>query len=121
MAKKLLSIGEAAGALGVSADTVRRWEKSGKLHAERDERGRRMIPRKEIERLSERPQRAGTGDQLSARNRFTGIVTSVEVDGVMALVELEAGLGDHTRFGRGARTRSRYQGNGGSQGHFGDG
>ena len=91
MAMKLLSFGEAAGALGVSADTVRRWEKSGKIHAERDERGRRMIPRKEIERLSERPQRAGTGDQLSARNRFTGIVTSVEVDGVMALVELEAG------------------------------
>lgn len=91
MAKKLLSIGEAAGALGVSADTVRRWEKSGKLHAERDQRGRRLIPRDEIERLSERPQRAGTGDQLSARNRFTGVVTSVEVDGVMALVEIEAG------------------------------
>jgi molybdopterin-binding protein len=32
-----------------------------------------------------------SGDRLSARNRFPGVVRSVKVDGVMALVEIEAG------------------------------
>lgn len=91
MASKPLTIGEAANALGVSADTLRRWDRDGKLRTKRDERGRRMVPAGEIKRLSGRPQRAGTGDNFSARNRFTGEVVSVEVDGVMALVELQAG------------------------------
>ena len=91
MASKQLTIGEAAKALGVSADTLRRWDRGGKLRTKRDERGRRMVPAGEIKRLSGRPQRAGTGDNFSARNRFTGEVVSVEVDGVMALVEIEAG------------------------------
>jgi molybdopterin-binding protein len=37
------------------------------------------------------PERHRTGHRLSARNRFPGVVTSVEVSGVMALVEIEAG------------------------------
>lgn len=91
MATKLLTIGEAAKALGVSADTLRRWEKAGKIRAKRDENDRRMIPQSEITRLSKSPQRVKTGDGLSARNRFVGVIRSVEVDGVMALVEIEAG------------------------------
>ena len=86
-----LSLGEAARAIGVSADTLRRWDRAGKLRTTRDARNRRLVPQAEIERLSPHPQRHGTGDTLSARNRFPGIVTSVEVDGVMALVEIEAG------------------------------
>src|SRR5687767_1218104 len=86
-----LTLGEAATALGVSADTLRRWDRAGKLRTTRDERNRRRVPRSEVERLSARPQRAGPGDGLSARNRFPGVVRSVEVDGVMALVEIEAG------------------------------
>jgi molybdopterin-binding protein len=86
-----LTLGEAARALGVSADTLRRWDRAGKLHTVRDARNRRLVPAAEIERLSPRPRRHGTGDTLSARNRFPGVVTSVEVDGVMALVEIEAG------------------------------
>jgi molybdopterin-binding protein len=86
-----LSLGEAAKALGVSADTLRRWEKAGKLRAKRDTQGRRRVARREVERLARSPQRHSTGDSLSARNRFPGVVTSVEVDGVMALVEIEAG------------------------------
>ena len=86
-----LTLGEAAKALGVSADTLRRWDRAGKLHTARDERGRRRVPRAEVERLSARPAREGTGAPLSALNRFAGVVRSVEVDGVMALVELEAG------------------------------
>ncbi len=86
-----LSIGEAAKALGVSADTLRRWDRDGKLQTTRDERNRRRVPASEVERLSETPSRHSTGDTFSARNRFPGVVRSVEVDGVMALVEIEAG------------------------------
>src|SRR2546423_10400852 len=86
-----LGIGEAARALGVSADTLRRWDRSGKLRTTRDERNRRRVPAAEIERLRGAPRRHRTGDSFSARNRFPGTVRSVETDGVMALVEIEAG------------------------------
>lgn len=86
-----LTIGEAARELGVSADTLRRWDRVGKLQTNRDERNRRRVPRSEVERLRAAPARHKTGDRFSARNRFAGIVRSVEVDGVMALVEIEAG------------------------------
>lgn len=84
-------LGEAARAIGVSADTLRRWERAGKLRTVRDAANRRRVPPAEIRRLSERPQRHRAGDALSARNRFPGVVKSVETDGVMALVEIEAG------------------------------
>jgi molybdopterin-binding protein len=86
-----LTIGDAARALGVSPDTLRRWDRSGKLRTVRDARNRRLVPEAEVSRLSRHPRRHATGDTLSARNRFPGIVRSVEVDGVMALVEIEAG------------------------------
>jgi molybdopterin-binding protein len=86
-----LPLGEAARALGVSVDTLRRWDRAGKLATVRDERNRRLVPAHEIERLSARPRRSAAGGTLSARNRFAGVVRSVEADGVMALVELEAG------------------------------
>jgi molybdopterin-binding protein len=91
MPAESLTLGEAAKALGVSVDTLRRWDRAGKLRTHRDDRGRRLIDRAEIERLSHQPSRHTTGTTLSARNRFAGVVRSVEVDGVMALVELEAG------------------------------
>ena len=86
-----LPLGEAAKALGVSVDTLRRWDSAGKLRTTRDERNRRRVPAREVTRLSARPARHRTGAQRSARNRMPGVVRSVEVDGVMALVELEAG------------------------------
>ena len=86
-----LTLGEAARALGVSADTLRRWDRAGKLRTVRDARNRRLVPEEEVARLSDRPQRPPTGAKLSARNRFAGVVRSVEVDGVMAIVEIEAG------------------------------
>ncbi len=86
-----LSLGEAATALGVSVDTLRRWDRSGRIKTKRDERNRRLVPASEIRRLTERPERHRTGTERSARNRFAGVVRSVEADGVMALVELEAG------------------------------
>jgi molybdopterin-binding protein len=86
-----LTLGEAAQAIGVSADTLRRWDRAGKLRTVRDDRNRRRVPEAEVARLTARPRRHPAGDRLSARNRFAGIVRSVEVDGVMALVEIEAG------------------------------
>jgi molybdopterin-binding protein len=86
-----LTLGEAAKTIGVSVDTLRRWERAGKLRAVRDERNRRLIPRREVERLAGGPERHRAGDAFSARNRFPGRVVSVEADGVMALVEIEAG------------------------------
>ncbi len=86
-----LTLGEAARALGVSADTLRRWDRAGKLRTVRDARNRRLVPEEEVARLSDKPQRRPTGAKLSARNRFEGVVRSVEVDGVMAIVEIEAG------------------------------
>jgi molybdopterin-binding protein len=86
-----LLLGEAAAALGVSVDTLRRWDRAGRIRTTRDEHNRRRVAVAEIERLSARPQRHRTGSGSSARNRFTGVVRSVEADGVMALVEIEAG------------------------------
>jgi molybdopterin-binding protein len=86
-----LSLGDAARALGVSVDTLRRWDHAGRLKTTRDARNRRRVPASEVERLSSSPARHRTGDSLSARNRFPGKVVSVEGDGVMALVEIEAG------------------------------
>ena len=84
-------LGEAARAIGVSPDTLRRWERAGKLRTTRDSANRRRVLQEEIERLSGHRGRHRTGDALSARNRFPGVVRSVEGDGVMALVEIEAG------------------------------
>jgi molybdopterin-binding protein len=86
-----LSLGDAARAIGVSVDTLRRWDRAGKLRTTRDERNRRRVPAREVERLSSHPQRHRAGHRLSARNRFPGVVRSVEGDGVMALIEIDAG------------------------------
>jgi molybdopterin-binding protein len=91
MPRQALTLGDAARELGVSVDTLRRWDRAGKLRTVRDERNRRLVPAAEVERLRTRPKRHATGESLSARNRFPGVVRSVEVDGVMGLVEIEAG------------------------------
>jgi molybdopterin-binding protein len=86
-----VSLGEAARMIGVSADTLRRWDRAGKIRTTRDPRNRRLVSLAEVRRLGGRPERHRAGDRLSARNRFPGVVRSVEVDGVMAIVEIEAG------------------------------
>ena len=88
--ERTIPISEAARALGVSLDTLRRWERAGRIRSSRDDRNRRVIPESEITRLGGRtPSQTGTG--LSARNRFDGVVTAIEISGVVALVEIEAG------------------------------
>jgi len=55
--EKGLALGDAARALGVSVDTLRRWDRAGKLRTERDDRNRRRVPAAEVERLSRSPRR----------------------------------------------------------------
>jgi molybdopterin-binding protein len=86
-----MTLGEAAKAIGVSVDTLRRWDRAGQLRTTRDARNRRRVPDSEVRRLRSHPPRHETGDSLSARNRFPGIVRSIEVDGVMGIIEIEAG------------------------------
>ena len=76
---------EAARALGISLDTLRRWDREGRICTRRDSANRRVVPVAEVERLR------GNGDTqvLSARNRFRGVVQSVEVEGLLARVEIE--------------------------------
>jgi molybdopterin-binding protein len=85
MPKQMLTAAEAARALGISLDTLRRWDRAGKIRVERDAANRRVVRASEIERLKG-PQ---ASDQLSARNRFRGVVRSVEVDGLLASVEID--------------------------------
>tara|TARA_B110000438_G_scaffold250858_1_gene254937 strand:+ start:849 stop:1238 length:390 start_codon:yes stop_codon:yes gene_type:complete len=86
-------IGEAAQLLGVSTDTVRRWADSGRLSIQRTEGGHRLIEGVELAKLAQEfsEPREGETTILSARNRFTGLITRVVADGVMAQIELQAG------------------------------
>ena len=89
-----LRIGEAAELLGVGIDTVRRWEADGKLETVRTEGGQRLVPLAEVSRLLAERRRATSDRPIvaqSARNRFAGIVTRVERDRVVAVVEVLAG------------------------------
>ena len=76
---------EAARALGISLDTLRRWDRGGRIRTRRDPANRRVVSASEIERLR------GSRDSqaLSARNRFRGVVQRVEIDGLLARVEIE--------------------------------
>ncbi len=82
-----IRIGAAAAALGVSVDTLRRWERDGRVTFER--RGStRFLPPGELARLL---RERGASPHSSARNRMTGVVVSVQRDGVMAQVDLACG------------------------------
>ena len=85
-----LRISEAAELLGVSDDTVRRWIDTGRLTAS-NEAGPTTVPGREVADLMREAAPELPHLNVSARNRFPGIVTRVEKDGVMALVEIQAG------------------------------
>jgi molybdopterin-binding protein len=84
MAKATYTASEAARALGISLDTLRRWDRQGRLRVGRDAANRRVVSGREIERL-----RGSEEHALSARNRFTGVVSEVKVEGLLAQVEIE--------------------------------
>jgi molybdopterin-binding protein len=83
----LIRIGAAAQAIGVSIDTLRRWERDGRVTFER--RGGQRFLRADA--LAELLKARGPAGRTSARNRLTGTVLAVEVDGVMAKIDLMCG------------------------------
>lgn len=91
---QVLRMGQAAEMLGVTVETVRRWESEGRLETVRSPGGQRLIPIAEVTRLLAERRRSGSDRPTvakSARNRFEGIVTRVEIDRVAAVVEVLAG------------------------------
>ncbi len=91
-----LRITDAAALIGVSDDTLRRWVDAGRIPAQRDAAGRKVVAGADLAALAqelaagraETDQRAGS---RSARNHFTGLVTRVLSDPVMSQVELQCG------------------------------
>jgi molybdopterin-binding protein len=75
---------EAARALGISLDTLRRWDRQGRIRVRRDAANRRVVSAGEIARL-----RGEGGQTLSARNRLEGVVREVKIEGLLAEVELD--------------------------------
>jgi molybdopterin-binding protein len=80
--------GEAARALGISVDTLRRWDRQGRIRVQRDSANRRVVSAREVERL-----RGKEGRTLSARNRLEGVVRDVKIAGLLAEVELDVTKG----------------------------
>lgn len=82
--EKTYSAAEAARALGISLDTLRRWDRDGRIRTQRDRANRRRVPAAEVERL-----RSGGADRFSTENAWPGVVRGVTVEGVVARVELD--------------------------------
>src|SRR5436309_13075241 len=83
MPKQAYTATEAARELGISVDTLRRWDREGRIRTERDSANRRLVSLEEIERL-----RGAGAQHMSARNRLRGTVSEVRVEGLLAQVEL---------------------------------
>ena len=89
-----LRVGQAAEMLGVSVETLRRWEAEGRLRMERSEGGQRLVDIDEVRGCSTSAARRSTDRPIvaqSARNRFAGVVTRIDADRVAAVVEVIAG------------------------------
>jgi molybdopterin-binding protein len=85
MSKQVYTASEAARELGISLDTLRRWDREGRIETSRDHGNRRQVSAREIERL----RGASGAGGLSARNRLRGIVSEVRFDGLLAQVEIQ--------------------------------
>ena len=79
---------EAARALGISLDTLRRWDRQGRIKVRRDRANRRTVSATEVERL-----RGSQSQTLSARNRLEGVVRDVQVEGLLAQIEIDVPRG----------------------------
>ena len=84
VARETYTASEAARALGISLDTLRRWDRAGRIQTERDAANRRLVPASEIARL-----KGDAPEHLSARNHFRGVIRSVRVEGLLAQVEID--------------------------------
>jgi molybdopterin-binding protein len=92
MPKDAYRIGEAAKLLGVRVETLRRWERDGRMDTTRTGGGQRLVPAAEVARLlAERRAAKPAATHTSRRNAFPGVITKVTRDKVSALVEIQAG------------------------------
>jgi molybdopterin-binding protein len=97
----LLTVRAAAGQLGVAYSTLKRWVHTGQVRTTRTEGGHHRVSDAEIERLLARhhpeSKRRATAaadeplDGLSARNRLSGFIDEVRIDGLLAQVRLRVG------------------------------
>jgi molybdopterin-binding protein len=87
MPRQTYTAGEAARRLGISLDTLRRWDREGRIRTRRDRANRRIVPASEVERI----RGSAAPHELSARNRLSGVVREVKIEGLLAQVEIEAG------------------------------
>jgi molybdopterin-binding protein len=83
VAQATYTASEAARALGISLDTLRRWDRQGRIRVTRDVANRRVVAAREVDRLRKREPHT-----LSARNRFPGVVKSVRVEGLLAQITI---------------------------------
>lgn len=89
-----IRISEAAELLAVSDDTVRRWIETGKLAATTDDSNRQVIDGVVLANFAVEQAKslaASRTDSISARNRFVGIVTKIQIEGLVAQVEVQSG------------------------------
>lgn len=89
-----IRVGQAAEMLGVSVETLRRWDADGRIEMSRSDGGQRVVAIDEVARLLAERRRAAPDRPIvaqSARNRFAGVVTRIERDRVAAVVEVMAG------------------------------
>lgn len=92
--EQAVRIGQAAEMLGVTVETLRRWESGGRITLGRSAGGQRIVPLSQVSRLLAERRRTGpdrTTVARSARNQFVGVVTRVERDRITAVVEVLAG------------------------------
>lgn len=92
MSDESLRMGQAAALLGVSLDTLRRWEDEGRIALGRSEGGQRIVPLAEVQRLlaGRRPDPRPIAAS-SARNQLDAVVTRVVRGAAAATVEMQAG------------------------------
>jgi molybdopterin-binding protein len=87
-----LRIGQAAALLGVSVDTIRRWEDEGRMRMVRSAGGQRMVGMSEVQRLlAQRPRTQHRVAATSARNQLEAVVTNIKRDTAAASIEMQAG------------------------------
>lgn len=89
-----LRVGQAAEMLGVTVETLRRWESEGRITMSRSTGGQRLVAVADITRLLDERRREAPDRTIvaqSARNRFAGIVTRIQKDGLVGIVEVLAG------------------------------
>jgi molybdopterin-binding protein len=91
MAEASYRIGAAASMLGVRVETLRRWEREGKLTTTRTAGGQRRVAAAEVARLLAEGRERPKITSASVRNRFPGTVTEIKRDKLAATVEILAG------------------------------